>query len=600
VLIVNASIASVSGVNSRWTNRQYLDIDGGSSLAVRDQGAVDGGYQVDVWGAANVSTGGSLTTTGPLRLGGSADRPGLLTVQSGGLVISAGGELGYSGAGTAHSGAVAISGAGSTWFNSGVLVVGGASGNDPSYFGSGTISIDKGGWLASGASTVGNQAGAYGKVAVDGTGSRWNSSGDIVVGNLAIGIVEVTNGAQLSSVRGHVGYAAGSNGAVTVSGAGSSWAASGSLFIGNAGNGQLNVLDGAVVSTAGNSYLGFAAGSQGAATVDGAGSVWNTTAAGTNLNIGGSQTAAGGVGTLSIGPGGAVHTAAANLYATGTLLLTGDAVFTGPITAYGGTVRSIGVSSLGNAITLGTGGLSVQPRDPASTLTFSGNISGTGGLYKSNFIGTGSGTLVLTGNNTYTGATVIDIGNLLVNGTQNSMVQVNSGALGGTGAILAAVQVGNDVGTADATIAPGSGVGNGLGVGTLSTGDLNIRADGVYAFQIDSVAAAADRIVVTGGVVLASGATFSFNDTSAANVAPGTSFVAIANDDVDAILGQFANLAQGGIFSVGANSYQASYFGGTGNDLVLTSVPVPEPARPALLLCGLVAVALWRQRRRDA
>jgi autotransporter-associated beta strand protein/T5SS/PEP-CTERM-associated repeat protein len=353
-----------------------------------------------------------------------------------------------------------------------------------------------------------------------------------------------------------------------------------------------------VVSTAGNSYLGFAAGSQGAATVNGAGSVWNTTAAGTNLNIGGSQAAAGGVGTLSIGPGGAVHTAAANLYATGTLLLTGDAVFTGPITAYGSTVRSIGVSSLGSAISLGAGGLSVQPRDPASKLTFSGNISGTGGLYKSNFIGTGSGTLVLTGNNTYTGATIIDIGKLLVNGTQTSMVQVNSGALGGTGAILATVQVGNDVGTADATIAPG-GMVNGLG--TLSTGDLNIRADGVYAFQIDSLAAAADRIVVTGSVVLANGATFSLNDTSAASVAPGMSFVAIANDGVDAIVGQFANLAQGGIFSVGANSYQASYFGGTGNDLVLTAVPVPEPARPALLLCGLVAVALWQlRRRRDA
>ena len=90
-------------------------------------------------------------------------------------------------------------------------------------------------------------------------------------------------------------------------------------------------------------------------------------------------------------------------------------------------------------------------------------------------------------------------------------------------------------------------------------------------------------------------ATFSFNDLGADVLAPGSAFVVIGNDGVDPIVGQFANLAEGQVFTVGANVYQVSYGAGTGNDLVLTAVPEPAPAL-LMLLGGVAVLRLSRQR----
>ena len=62
-------------------------------------------------------------------------------------------------------------------------------------------------------------------------------------------------------------------------------------------------------------------------------------------------------------------------------------------------------------------------------LAISARISGNGGITK-----TGAGTLTLSNTNTYTGATIVNAGTLLFNGSQSaSAVTVNRGAiLGGT------------------------------------------------------------------------------------------------------------------------------------------------------------------------
>ena len=69
-----------------------------------------------------------------------------------------------------------------------------------------------------------------------------------------------------------------------------------------------------------------------------------------------------------------------------------------------------------------------------------------------------AGTWTLSGNNTYTGPTVVSNGMLLVNGTLTAAsansVTVNGGTLAGTGTIKAAVVIG-----ADGTLAPGSSIG---------------------------------------------------------------------------------------------------------------------------------------------
>jgi hypothetical protein len=50
-------------------------------------------------------------------------------------------------------------------------------------------------------------------------------------------------------------------------------------------------------------------------------------------------------------------------------------------------------------------------------------------------------------------------------------------------------------------------------------------------------------------------------------------FVAMSNTAATQINGTFANLPDGSTFTVGNNTFQASYEGGDGNDLTLTVVP---------------------------
>ncbi len=81
-------------------------------------------------------------------------------------------------------------------------------------------------------------------------------------------------------------------------------------------------------------------------------------------------------------------------------------------------------------VTLGSGNLTIG--NNTTPTTFSGQISGTGGLSK-----VGTATFTLAGNNTYMGATTVLAGTLLIDGSQpGSNVTVNSGAiLGGLGPV---------------------------------------------------------------------------------------------------------------------------------------------------------------------
>ena len=81
--------------------------------------------------------------------------------------------------------------------------------------------------------------------------------------------------------------------------------------------------------------------------------------------------------------------------------------------------QTIGSLAGAGSVTLGAATLTTGS-DNTST-TFSGTISGTGGLTK-----IGAGTLVLTGNNPYSGATAVNGGRLTVNGAiPNSTLTVD-------------------------------------------------------------------------------------------------------------------------------------------------------------------------------
>ena len=100
---------------------------------------------------------------------------------------------------------------------------------------------------------------------------------------------------------------------------------------------------------------------------------------------------------------------------------------------------------------------------------WSNDISGHGGLTKQ-----GIGTLVLTGNNTYAGPTLVNQGRLAVNGSITSAVSVqNGGIVGGSGTVgsLTARQGG--------TVAPGNSIG------TLNVaGNVSFEPGSRYAVEV--------------------------------------------------------------------------------------------------------------------
>ena len=120
----------------------------------------------------------------------------------------------------------------------------------------------------------------------------------------------------------------------------------------------------------------------------------------------------------------------------------------------------------------------------------------------------GAGTWTLSGANTYTGATVVSAGTLLINGSTHadSAVSVASGGtLGGTGTVYGAVSA-----AAGGALAPGSG-----GVGTLTLSNAGAAAltlnGNSLAFELSDVACVGDRIDIAGTLVVNGVNTLSFS-----------------------------------------------------------------------------------------
>ena len=162
------------------------------------------------------------------------------------------------------------------------------------------------------------------------------------------------------------------------------------------------------------------------------------------------------------------------------------------------------VGSLAGAGSVTTGSGTFTVGDATSTL-FSGVIQGTNGKVTK----TGTGTLSLTGTNTYTGATTINAGTLAV-GTGGSLASAsavavnNTGTLAGTGAVNGSVTV-----ASGGTLAPGAS-----GAGTLTIGGNTILNTG-STLAIGAAADGANSSVN----VLGSSTTFDFKSGSILDLA---------------------------------------------------------------------------------
>ena len=278
-----------------------------------------------------------------------------------------------------------------------------------------------------------------------------------------------------------------------------------------------------------------------------------------------------------------------------------------------GTTGDVSIEQGGTGLLRFSGAISTTGTG-SKTLFLTGSTSGSGqldgNLADNATVGvlsvtkTGSGTWNLTGANTYTGATTVSAGTLLINGSSVSSVSVASGGvLGGSGTIAGSVNV-----AAGGVLAPGNSPG------ILSTGNLTLA--GSLAAQLGKTAPSGqpiagtdyDQVNVTGSVTLTGG---DLSLSILSGVQTNDLYFIILNDSNDPIATIFASLngaatdlSQGAYFSSGGQAFLISYtadsVGGTftgGNDVALLAVP--EPSTWALLGLGFGAL-VWRSglRRR--
>ncbi|BCS55760.1 hypothetical protein GSbR_03640 [Geobacter sp. SVR] len=411
---------TVDGTGSKWTNSSLtVGNSGTGTLTITNGAAVTGtsstlGSAAGSSGMVSVDGSSSKWTSGGLTVGSSGT--GMLAITNSAAVTSTNSTLGNA---AGSSGTITVDGSGSAWTltsTSNALNIGSAGGS------TGTLNITNGSTVATGTGTT--TVYATGKIdfgtnggslttgtlyaspsLISGTGTI-NASGIVSdldltfdashgatqtitknnvaynlsllatnplgAGYLGTGNLNIAGGATATSKIGYLGYLAGSNGTATVSGAGSTWTDSAELYVGYNGAGSLAITNGGKVSTASYGYLGYNAGSTGTMTVNGTGSSWANSSV---LNVGNY-----GAGTLSIANGASVSNTNATIgYMAGS---------SGTVTVDGSGSAWNTSGTLNIGATSGTGTLNITN---GSAVTVTGAT--TVGTYGRINFGTNGGTL---------------------------------------------------------------------------------------------------------------------------------------------------------------------------------------------------------------
>lgn len=308
---------------------------------------------------------------------------------------------------------------------------------------------------------------------------------------------------------------------------------------------------------------------------------------------------------------------------TGTLTLSGANTYSGTTTVSGGVLNgSVGSGDLsvsaGAAYELGGAARSVAALSGAGNVvlgthtlttssttnsTFSGVISGDAGLTKE-----GTGTLTLSGNNTYTGLTAVNAGAVAVNGTLASPVTLAAGTtLSGTGNFLSGVSL-------SGTHSPG----NSPGIQTFADLTYNAGANIMWELTANSAAQGSvptfDQIVVNGTLNVAGATTVSLSfDLVGSSVDWNNAFWSTNQSWL--VIDSASTLNAGNLSLVSANWLDgfgnnfdsvrpgaAFNFTSAGSDLYLNFnvAQVPEPSTYAMIAvgCGMLAIGAWRRRRK--
>lgn len=195
---------------------------------------------------------------------------------------------------------------------------------------------------------------------------------DVRVDSILINAPLISSGVAATSATGSIGFAPGSVGALTVDGAGATWTITGHLSVGGEGTGSLTIRNGGVVA-ADNVFLGDSPGGVGTAMVTGAGSLLTLTG---DLSLG--NAGAGGnasIGILTIANGATVSNVNANIGdgggGEGTLTVTGA----GSVWNNTGALR---VGNLGNGTLNIVNGGTVTVANGTGALLIADNVSSQG------------------------------------------------------------------------------------------------------------------------------------------------------------------------------------------------------------------------------
>jgi autotransporter-associated beta strand protein len=299
--------------------------------------------------------------------------------------------------------------------------------------------------------------------------------------------------------------------------------------------GTMQVEDGILFATNGNAF--------------GSGTLQIDTGAAAELNAAGNSTVAAGL------SGGGVF----EKYGSGLVTLTGAGTnFTGTVSITGGALQLVGSANIGNTANILIGSAGTLALDTNGNTTLFNAVSGDGNVVK-----TGSGTVFLTGSNSYTGGTNIQQGAIRV---------TNLGALG-TGPVAVAAGAALDLSINGSATYNGAISGAGI-LRKSDIGDLTLLSNTLTG-GLDIVRG---RVIVNtagalggGPVTTAADTQLVFdNNTTEVMSNPISGAGALTKDGTGALIIQNANSYAGGTIinagRIGLNNGQGL---GTGNVIVL-------------------------------